>query len=458
MMRPSVCLVFCIVKEKYHVMRIVYNMLEKDDKEMAKTIIEFKNVSKTYADTDTTVLKDISFELEEGKFYTLLGASGSGKSTILNIIAGLLDATTGDVILDNKRINDLPANKRDVHTIFQSYALFPNMNVFDNVAFALKIKGVDKKEIEKRVSESLKMVQLAGYEKRSIAKLSGGQKQRVAIARAIIDRPKVLLLDESLSALDMKLRKDMQYELRELQQRLGITFIFVTHDQEEALAMSDWIFIMNEGEIVQSGTPTDIYDEPINHFVADFIGESNILNGRMIQDYLVEFNGQQFEAVDGGMRKNEPIEVVIRPEDIWFTMPDEGKFNVIVDTQLFRGVHYEIVAYDEFKNEWLIHSTHKAIVGEKVGLDFDPEAIHIMRLNETEEEFDARIEEYVEEEQTIGLAKAVEEENAEEEAAIQEAVKEALENTMELTELAETVNEILHKQEADALLESEAEK
>lgn len=280
---------------------------------MSKTIIEFKNVSKTYADTDTTVLKDISFELEEGKFYTLLGASGSGKSTILNIIAGLLDATDGDVILDNKRINDLPANKRNVHTIFQSYALFPNMNVFDNVAFALKIKGVDKKEIAKRVSESLKLVRLDGFEKRSITKLSGGQKQRVAIARAIIDRPKVLLLDESLSALDMKLRKDMQYELRELQQSLGITFIFVTHDQEEALAMSDWVFIMNEGEIVQSGTPTDIYDEPINHFVADFIGESNILNGRMIEDYLVEFNGQKFEAVDGGMRKNEPIEVVIRP-------------------------------------------------------------------------------------------------------------------------------------------------
>ena len=414
---------------------------------MSKTIIEFKNVSKTYADTDTTVLKDISFELEEGKFYTLLGASGSGKSTILNIIAGLLDATDGDVILDNKRINDLPANKRNVHTIFQSYALFPNMNVFDNVAFALKIKGVDKKEIAKRVSESLKLVRLDGFEKRSITKLSGGQKQRVAIARAIIDRPKVLLLDESLSALDMKLRKDMQYELRELQQSLGITFIFVTHDQEEALAMSDWVFIMNEGEIVQSGTPTDIYDEPINHFVADFIGESNILNGRMIEDYLVEFNGQKFEAVDGGMRKNEPIEVVIRPEDIWFTLPDEGKFNVKVDTQLFRGVHYEIVAYDEFNNEWLINSTHKAIVGETVGLDFDPEAIHIMRLNETEEEFDARIEEYVEEEETIGLANAVEEENAEEEAAIQEAVKEALENTMELTELAETVNEILQKQE-----------
>ena len=421
---------------------------------MSKTIIEFKNVSKTYADTDTTVLKDISFELEEGKFYTLLGASGSGKSTILNIIAGLLDATDGDVILDNKRINDLPANKRNVHTIFQSYALFPNMNVLNNVAFALKIKGVGKKEIAKRVSESLKLVRLDGFEKRSITKLSGGQKQRVAIARAIIDRPKVLLLDESLSALDMKLRKDMQYELRELQQSLGITFIFVTHDQEEALAMSDWVFIMNEGEIVQSGTPTDIYDEPINHFVADFIGESNILNGRMIEDYLVEFNGQKFEAVDGGMRKNEPIEVVIRPEDIWFTLPDEGKFNVKVDTQLFRGVHYEIVAYDEFNNEWLIHSTHKAIVGETVGLDFDPEAIHIMRLNETEEEFDARIEEYVEEEETVGLANAVEEENAEEEAAIQEAVKEALENTMELTELAETVNEILQKQENEPELEN----
>ena len=319
-----------------------------------------------------------------------------------------------------------------MHTIFQSYALFPNMNVFDNVAFALKIKGVGKKETENRVKEALEMVQLAGYEKRSIGKLSGGQKQRVAIARAIVDRPKVLLLDESLSALDMKLRKDMQYELRELQQSLGITFIFVTHDQEEALAMSDWIFIMNEGEIVQSGSPTDIYDEPINHFVADFIGESNILNGRMIEDYLVEFNGQQFEAVDGGMRKNEAIEVVIRPEDIEFTLPNEGKFNVKVDTQLFRGVHYEIVAYDAFDNEWLIHSTHKAIVGETVGLDFEPEAIHIMRLNESEEEFDARIEEYVEEEeQTVGLANMIAEEEAEFKETVQEAVHDVVQEAID---------------------------
>lgn len=247
----------------------------------------------------------------------------------------------------------------------------------------------------------------------------------------------------------MKLRKDMQYELRELQQNLGITFIFVTHDQEEALAMSDWIFIMNDGEIVQSGTPTDIYDEPINHFVADFIGESNILSGRMVKDYLVEFNGQQFEAVDGGMRKNEPIEVVIRPEDIVFSRPNEGKFNVKVDTQLFRGVHYEIVAYDEFNNEWLIHSTHKAIVGETVGLDFDPEAIHIMRLNETEEEFDARIEEYVEEdEQTIGLSNVIAEEEAEFQETVQEAVHDAVQEAIDADgDTLENLHEVIDADE-----------
>ncbi|HHL0584011.1 TPA: ABC transporter ATP-binding protein [Streptococcus agalactiae] len=382
---------------------------------MTNPIIAFKNVSKVFEDSNTVVLKDINFELEEGKFYTLLGASGSGKSTILNIIAGLLEASTGDIYLDGKRINDVPTNKRDVHTVFQNYALFPHMTVFENVAFPLKLKKMDKKEIQKRVQETLKMVRLEGFEKRAIQKLSGGQRQRVAIGRAIINQPKVVLLDEPLSALDLKLRTEMQYELRELQQRLGITFVFVTHDQEEALAMSDWIFVMNEGEIVQSGTPVDIYDEPINHFVATFIGESNILSGKMIEDYLVEFNGKRFEAVDGGMRPNESVQVVIRPEDLQITLPDEGKLQVKVDTQLFRGVHYEIIAYDDLGNEWMIHSTRKAIEGEVIGLDFTPEDIHIMRLNETEEEFDARIEEYVDtDDHEDGLINAIEEERNEE--------------------------------------------
>lgn len=376
-----------------------------------KPIIKFENVSKSFDDNGELILKDINFELESGKFYTLLGASGSGKSTILNIIAGLTDATSGDIYLDGERINDVPINKRDVHTVFQNYALLPHKNVFDNIAFPLKIRKIDKHQIEKRVMEALKLVRLTGFEHRRIQKLSGGQKQRVAIARAIINQPKVVLLDEPLSALDLKLRTEMQYELRALQQKLGITFIFVTHDQEEALAMSDWIFIINEGEIIQSGTPVDIYDEPINRFVATFIGESNIVKGIMLSDYLVEFNGKKFEAVDGGMRQNEAVDVVIRPEDLRLTLPDEGKLLVRVKTQLFRGVHYEIIATDDLGQEWMIHSTRQAIVGEVIGLDFDPEDIHIMRLNETEEDFDARIEEYVEEE-TIeaGLINAIEEE------------------------------------------------
>lgn len=294
---------------------------------MGKPIISFNDVVKRYDDED--VLKNVSFEIEEGRFYTLLGPSGCGKTTILRIIAGFSEATEGDVFFEGKRINDVPANQRQVNTVFQDYALFPHMNVFDNVAFGLKIKKVPKKEIEQKVTEALHLVQLDGYANREISEMSGGQRQRVAIARAIINEPKVLLLDEPLSALDLKLRTDMQYELRELQQRLGITFIFVTHDQEEALAMSDEIFVMNKGKIVQSGTPVDIYDEPINHFVASFVGESNIVNGTMIEDNVVQFVGKTFDCVDGGMKPNESVEVVIRPEDLSLTTVDKGKLVVL---------------------------------------------------------------------------------------------------------------------------------
>lgn len=360
---------------------------------MKQPIISFKNVIKSY-DDDIPVLKNVSFDIEEGKFYTLLGPSGCGKTTILRMIAGFSEPTNGDIFFEGKRINEVPANKRQVNTVFQDYALFPHMNVFENIAFGLRIKKLPKDQIKQKVKQALKMVQLEGYEKRGINEMSGGQKQRVAIARAIINEPKILLLDEPLSALDHKLRLDMQYELRELQQRLGITFIFVTHDQEEALAMSDEIFVLNNGNIVQSGTPVDIYDEPINHYVADFIGESNIVDGIMIEDELVEFVGKRFECVDGGMRPNEPVEVVLRPEDLTLTDVDHGKLKVKVDTQLFRGVHYEIVCYDEQENEWIVHSTRKAQPGSMVGLNFEPEDIHVMRFNESEADFDARLESY----------------------------------------------------------------
>ena len=359
---------------------------------MSNIIVELKHVGKRYGDTQ--VLKDVNIEIEQGKFYTLLCPSGSGKTTILRAIAGFLDVSEGEVLFDGKRINDVPANQRKVNTVFQDYALFPHLNVFDNVAFGLRLHRMSKETIKTKVTDALKMVRLQGYADREISELSGGQQQRVAIARAIVLEPQVLLLDEPLSALDAKLRKDMQYELRELQERLGITFLFVTHDQEEALALSDEIFVMNDGQVQQSGTPVDIYDEPVNHFVADFIGESNIIQGHMIKDFLVEFNGKQFECADAGMRPNEPVEVVLRPEDLDITAADAGKVNVEVDTQLFRGDYYEIVAYDQLKNEWLIHSTNPAKDGETVGLTFDPEDIHVMRLNESEEEFDARLETY----------------------------------------------------------------
>ena len=361
---------------------------------MAKNIMEFRHVEKRF--DDNVVLKDIDFTIEAGKFYTLLGPSGSGKTTILRLIAGFDQPTSGEILFNGQKINNVPANQRQVNTVFQDYALFPHMNVAENVAFGLQIRGVKKAEIKRRVQEALKLVQLEGYGGREITAMSGGQRQRVAIARAIVNEPQVLLLDEALSALDHKLRVNMQTELRQLQRQLGITFIFVTHDQEEALAMSDQIMIINDGTIQQTGTPVDIYDEPLNHFVADFIGESNIVPGIMKKDYLVSINGQDFECVDAGMRSNERVEVVIRPEDLDITSVEQGQLVGTVDTQLFRGVDYQIMVHDVRGHEWKINSIHKTTVGAQVGISFDPEDIHVMRYNETEADFDARLDSYEE--------------------------------------------------------------
>ncbi|WP_432443416.1 ABC transporter ATP-binding protein [Periweissella ghanensis] len=355
-------------------------------------VIEFKNVGLSFDNNE--ILKNVSFEIEAGQFYTLLGPSGSGKSTILNLISGQLSADAGEILFDGKVINNIPAESRRVNTVFQNYALFPNMTVFDNVAFGPKLKKMPKDKIKAKVREMLALVKLEAFENRAIQELSGGQKQRVAIARALANEPDVLLLDEPLSALDYKLRKQMQSELRAIQKRLGITFIFVTHDQEEALAMSDWIFIMNDGKIQQNGTPVDIYDEPINHFVADFIGESNIVNGVMKQDYLVSFVNKDFENLDAGMKPNEPVEVVLRPEDLDLVPVEQGKLIVTIADQSFRGDFYEITAIDDDQNEWKVQATNPSTVGARVGLDFGPEDIHVMRFNESEDDFDARIESY----------------------------------------------------------------
>ncbi|MCO7125797.1 ABC transporter ATP-binding protein [Sporolactobacillus shoreicorticis] len=357
-----------------------------------KTIIQFDHVAKRF--DGEIILKDISFAIERGKFYTLLGPSGCGKTTILRLIAGFLEPSEGTITFDGRMVNKIPPNKRQVNTVFQDYALFPHLNVFENVAFGLRINKLTNKEIEPRVKQALHFVNLDGYQNREIAELSGGQKQRVAIARAIVNQPQVLLLDEPLSALDLKLRTAMQVELRQLQRRLGITFIFVTHDQEEALAMSDEIFVLNQGKIEQSGSPRSIYDEPINRFVADFIGESNIIPGTMLKDRVVSFAGKTFDCVDQGFDEREAVEIVIRPEDLEIKPHGEGLLQVRIESQLFRGVHYEMIGKDEDGNSWMIHSTKSARIGEEIGLFFEPEAIHVMRHGETEEAFDRRLESY----------------------------------------------------------------
>ena len=345
-----------------------------------ENIISLKDIEVVFEDNER-ILKKISLDIKDKEFVTFLGPSGCGKTTTLRIIGGFLEPTSGDVFFDGKRINGLPPYKRNVNTVFQRYALFPHLNVYDNIAFGLKVKKLPNKEIVKRVGEMLELVNLKGFEKRSVSRLSGGQQQRVAIARALVNRPKVLLLDEPLGALDLKLRKEMQVELRKIQQALELTFIYVTHDQEEALTMSDTVVVMNNGYIQQIGSPIDIYNEPVNAFVADFIGESNIVNGVMPKDCLVEFSGQSFECVDNGFEKNEKVDVVIRPEDIKIVPPQNAKLTGIVESVVFKGVHYEMTV-DSMEHKWIIHSTLHEPVGTMIGMDIAPFDIHIMKKSE----------------------------------------------------------------------------
>ncbi|MDZ4947628.1 spermidine/putrescine ABC transporter ATP-binding protein [Clostridium perfringens] len=339
-------------------------------------IIELKGITKSYG--KDTILDNLSLNIKKNEFLTLLGPSGCGKTTTLKIIAGFETADSGQVVFENNIINDIPPYERQLNTVFQKYALFPHMNVYENIAFGLKLKKMPKDVIDQKVKEMLKLVDLEGYENRDIEALSGGQQQRVAIARALVNEPKVLLLDEPLGALDMKLRKGMQIELKRIQQKLGITFIFVTHDQEEALTMSDTIVVMNKGEIQQMGSPEDIYNEPANSFVAKFIGESNIVDGIMLDDFKVEFGGRIFDCVDKGFEKNEAIEVVIRPEDFEMVKYENGMLKGTVTSVIFKGVHYEIEVKDE-NHTWILHNTKHAEIGSKIGLSLDPESIHIMK-------------------------------------------------------------------------------
>ena len=342
---------------------------------MSDYLIELKNIYKDFGDTE--VLKDINLTLAQNEFLTLLGPSGCGKSTILRLIAGFEEPTSGSVLFEGQDMSKIPPYKRKVNTVFQKYALFPHYNVYDNIAFGLKINKVDPKTIAYKVKKVLEMVNLSGYENRSVHQLSGGQQQRVAIARAIVNEPAVLLLDEPLAALDLKLRKGMQLELKNMQKELGITFVYVTHDQEEALTMSDSIVVMKEGTIQQIGKPDDIYNEPRNAYVADFIGESNILDGIMKKDCLVEICGQDFECVDKGFACDELVDVVIRPEDIKIVKPSQEVICGEVKSVTFKGVHYEMEV-DVDGKMWLIHSTKASQAGTKIGMTFDPYDIHIM--------------------------------------------------------------------------------
>ena len=357
---------------------------------MNKVLIDLKNISKSF--DDQLVLDDLNLYIRENEFLTLLGPSGCGKTTTLRILGGFETPDTGRVIFDDKDITKLPPNKRQLNTVFQRYALFPHMTIEENIAFGLKIKGKSKSYIDDKIKYALKLVNLDGYGHRMPDSLSGGQQQRIAIARAIVNEPKVLLLDEPLGALDLKLRQDMQYELIRLKNELGITFIYVTHDQEEALTMSDTIVVMNQGYIQQVGTPEDIYNEPKNAFVADFIGDSNILSATMVHDRLVNILGANFPCVDEGFGQKKPVDAVIRPEDIDLVKPEDGIIRGVVTHVIFKGVHYEMEVMAN-NYEWLVHSTDMFPVGAEVGLRVDPFDIQIMKKPESEDEEAVPIEE-----------------------------------------------------------------
>ena len=393
---------------------------------MSKELIRLSNCSMAF--DDELVLKDMNLYINDKEFLTLLGPSGCGKTTTLRIIGGFTTPTSGDVLFDGVRINDVPPYKRQINTVFQKYALFPHLNVFENVAFGLRLKKVpdpkdpkgkrmiklSEKEIREKVMEMLEIVSLKGFEHRRIDALSGGQQQRVAIARSLVNRPKVLLLDEPLGALDLKLRKDMQIELKKIQQQVGITFIYVTHDQEEALTMSDTIVVMDKGTIQQIGTPEDIYNEPKNAFVADFIGESNIIDGIMVRDKVVKMYGREFPCLDGGFSPNEPVDVVIRPEDIDIVPVEQGQLTGTVTSVTFKGMQYDIIV--DFRGfKWLIQTTDHSPVGAKIGVKIDPDSFHIMKKSEYSGKF-GDYSSYSEEYDELSDAEALDEEDAGDEA------------------------------------------